>query len=113
MIRQSDFEVEIGSSAGKTFVRVLHKPTGNSRVLADVVPRDVGKTRDRFLAELRGEVFNEMDFRTDVGSGLVDGRRAAFIRVIHIPTGVSRLVWSPKSATQLQLIDEILDELHG
>ena len=107
MIRPDDFDIEIGESDRGAFVRVTHKPTGNQRV-ADPVARDaVGKTRDSFIAELRGLLFGPEDVRYDTGRA----EGGDFIRVVHIPSGIERWAMRRDSSHE-KLLDEVLEELY-
>ena len=82
MIRPTDFQIEINATAAGVCVLVTHLPTGQQRRADAVSAGAVGRVRDSLLAELRGVLFNEQDFRCDTGRA-ADGD---FIRVVHLST---------------------------
>ncbi|MCH7726399.1 MAG: hypothetical protein IH991_07985 [Planctomycetes bacterium] len=106
MIRPNDFDIEIGQSERGTFVRVIHKPTGNERIADPVAADAVGKTRDTLVAELRGMLFGSEDIRMD--TGCAEG--GDFIRVVHIPTGIERSAMR-RDSTHEELLDAVVEEL--
>lgn len=108
MIRPDDFDIDIGQSERGTFVRVMHKPTGNHRVADAVADGEVGTSRDSLIAELRGLLFGPEDVRYD--TGCTEG--GDFIRVVHIPSGIER--WAMRrDSTHEKLLDEVLEELYS
>lgn len=108
VIRPKDFEIEIGcSESGETFVRVLHKPTGNERRVEKISPGAVGRTRDSLLAELRGLLFAPDDIRVYIGRS----SRGDFIRVVHLPSGIGRTALLRETSEE-KLLDAVLEELY-
>lgn len=107
MIRPDDFEIEIGEENRGTFVRVKHRLTGIERRAA-AVGNEVGRTRDRLIADLRRELFKEDEIRIEYG--LSTG--GEYVRVVHSPSGISRGAMRSEGRQQEELLDEVLEELY-
>lgn len=56
----SDFRVQIGSAdEGRTFVRVIHRPTGKERVVVGIGDTSTQEVEARLTEELQREVAAE------------------------------------------------------
>lgn len=107
MIRPEDFDTEIGHRDRGTFVRVLHRPTGNERIAESISQHAVGYVRESLIAELQGLLFDAKDIVFDTGRS----SGGDFIAVRHLPTGVERCAMRHES-THENLLDAVLEELH-
>ncbi|MGE0607753.1 MAG: hypothetical protein AB7O62_11735 [Pirellulales bacterium] len=108
MIRRDDFDIEIGHNDQGTYVRVMHKPTGNARLAESIGQNAVGRVLESAIAELRGLLFapNDVVFDTGRSSG------GDFIRVRHWPTGIERAAMRRESTHEI-LLDAVLEEVYA
>lgn len=56
MLRQEDLRVDVGRCEGGSFVRVVHLPTGISRVKGPCGGESIHSIKVRFLREIEQEV---------------------------------------------------------
>jgi hypothetical protein len=109
MIKPEDFKIEIGHTEEGTYVLVRHPWLGIDRLEKSVSPESVGATKERLVQEITREIFNPKDFQVQHMRG-IDGD---YIRVTHLPTGLLRQAKSPQTKRSREMMDEILEELHG
>jgi hypothetical protein len=105
VIKASDFEIETGTDAGGTFVRVRHTPTGAERAAVGV--DDVGQAGKTLVDELTGLLYDPNDIVTET----IRLRPYPVVRITHLPSGISRTADHMGSNVVEALLDEVLGEL--
>ena len=111
MICPEDYHIEIGWDEAGALVVVRHKPTGLERRARPTSTPSVGAVKSRLILQIQAEFCDEKEFRFDVGHGRVDGVSRDFYRVIHLPSGISRMGWRFEGATLRGVLDEVLIEV--
>ncbi len=108
MIHSKDFAIKIDYDAEGPLVSVTHTPTGIQRTARPVSGQSVGKVRDELLEEVRGAIYNPMDFTIDYLLCGIDGKFECRHRLTHRPTGKSR---SLDGHDFQDMLDELVTEL--
>ena len=108
MIRPHDFDVQITAAVAGTTVSVKHIPTNNVRTHLVSNTDRVGRVRDALISELKELVFRPQDVQVDVGRAT----GGDFIRVLHIPSGITR-TGMRRESSELDLLDEVLTEVYA
>ncbi len=59
VFRENEFEVSVGRSTSGTFLLVIHKPSGKTRVADPVGQRPQGALREEMIDDILEEIFRE------------------------------------------------------
>lgn len=113
MVSDEYVQIEVGWNDDGLFVAITHRITGRRLVARLEVGHGVADTQARLACEVVAEFFIPDDYLFETGRRGADGQIGTFTRVVHQPSGRSRMMNSLTSTDTrpLHLLDALVEEL--